>query len=83
VFEDSDTESSSADGEDDADGAGEGGGGRVGRRPTVCPPNSLEAPDSAEPQRQPPEPARLIQGVVGMANGEHQVLNISHLEYVD
>ncbi|KAF4532458.1 hypothetical protein B566_EDAN003033 [Ephemera danica] len=75
VFEDSDSESNGSDArgvdETGADTA-EGGGGRVGRRPTVCPPNSLEAPDTEQQQQQPPEPERLIQGVAGMANGEHQ-----------
>ncbi|XP_059487070.1 small G protein signaling modulator 2-like isoform X2 [Neocloeon triangulifer] len=39
------------------------GGPRQGRRPTVCPPNSLEAPDVDHSNQQAPEPGKLLQGI--------------------
>lgn len=39
------------------------GAPRLGRRPTVCPPNSLEAPDTDNAGQQAPEPGKIVQGI--------------------
>ncbi|XP_065352074.1 small G protein signaling modulator 2-like isoform X2 [Cloeon dipterum] len=58
VFEESDSSDSGP------DEAPTDGGPRQGRRPTVCPPNSLEAPDvDNSNQQQAPEPGKLLQGI--------------------
>lgn len=51
------------------------GAPRQGRRPTVCPPNSLETPDAADNARQQaPEPGKIVQGI-NRAQPQPQVIN--------